>query len=189
MDGFKKILFLFIFFVVLIKFVILPYMNDSMHYRGFTFRVDVPAGWKKYKDENFKKEPDTEILVLVPDLPADENLDFEALKTGKPPEPKTKIIFTSRKLPNPMWIEDEFPQILETIAKFGNTIMDKGEIKINNQLFKWVIFNNRKGDKLSLNFYAITDNARIYTVELLTPPAEFNKYRPGFEKAKGSLKF
>ena len=104
-------------------------------------------------------------------------------------EPDSYISILTKKLTTPIWVEDEFPDILMSIQKAGYKIMDKGEIKIDDVISKWVVYHDKQTPTLVLEFYMVTDNSIFYKIQYSTHPDRFNKLRKSFEELRESFKF
>ena len=148
-------------------------------YKGKGYFVKIPVGWKILKKKKGAIIPkDVQVVTFVP-----EETD------PKEDDPGTFITIFTKKLSTPVWIEDEFPDILNSIAKAGFKILDKGEIKMDGVFSKWVVYHDEKTPALALEFYMVTDNSVFYKIQYMAPPDTFNALRGSFEELKASFRF
>jgi len=87
-----------------------------------------------------------------------------------------------------MWLEDEMPEIINYLRQAGMYIIDKGEIKIDNEISKWVFFHDKRAQILTIEFYMILENNMFIKLQYSSKDTEFNKYRPEFEELKNNMK-
>jgi len=178
----KKIinyLIIFIFGVFLVKTLGGSGFFVSKVHKGKGYSVRIPEGWKKVKEKKSVVYPlGVEVVTFVPSAT---DLDFQEMDVF--------IFIYSKKLTTPTWIEDEFPGILESLSKAGFKVMDKGEIKLDNVISKWVVYHDKKKPAVVLEFYQVTDNSMFYKIQYSTHPDKFNVFRPDFEELKDSFKF
>ena len=152
---------------------------EAKDHKGKGYYVKIPAGWIKAKPpKNVQYPKDVEVVMFVP----------QGTDTGKG-QPAMFITIYTKKLSTPIWIEDEFPDILAAIQKEGMQIKDKGQIKIDNEISHWVVYFDKAVPALVLEFYIVTDNNMFHKIQYSAPPDKFNKYRKSFEELKDSFKF
>jgi len=169
-----KIIIYFFIAVFAAKFVVIQIgKSDKYHGKGFTVRI--PEGWEKLSD--VKKEESTREVKFA-------TLDREVLKD----RPEATISILSKYMEQALWIEDEFPSIVRAISDTGLKIVDKGDLKIEDQIAKWVLYDNARADLFNLEFYMITDSKLFFRIRFSANPDNFNKHRPSFEELKESFK-
>ena len=178
-EKITKFLILFIIGVLIIKSMSGAGLFEPKDHKGNGYFVKVPSGWKIVQKKKGMIYPkDVEVVMLVPrDTSPDEQ------------SPDPLITIFSKKLSTPIWIEDEFPDILDSILKEGMDIKDKGEIKIDDKITSWVIYHDKKKPSLVLEFYMVTDNSIFIKIQYAADPAKFNLHRQSFEELKDSFKF
>ncbi|MCK5081625.1 MAG: hypothetical protein KAR31_01840 [Candidatus Omnitrophica bacterium] len=174
-----KLLVLFVVGVLLFKNATSSGIFEAKDHKGKGFYVKIPEGWKKVKQQKDVVYPEGVQVVMF--IPKEINVEYEV--------PDVYISIFTKKLSSPIWIEDEFPEILSSIKKGGYKIMDKGEIKIDDRLSAWVVYHDKKTPALVLEFYMVTDNSMFYKIQYSAHPDKFNKQRPAFEELKVSFKF
>ena len=168
----------FIIAVVLIKMFSTSQLFEAKSFKGRGYFVQIPEGWKKVKTPKGMHYPDgVEVDRFVPKPMAADEL------------PEVQIIIFSKKLDTPVWIEDEFPGILESISREGYKIMDQGELKLDDKIAKWVVYQDKKTSAMNLEFYTVTDTSIFYKLQYSTQPGLFSKYRRAFEFLRESFKF
>ncbi len=179
----KKRLIWFIVILIFAKYFSSLESFQSRKYKAKGYEVIVPAGWKhskkyskKIKSKNSYQE--TYIAVFVP-------VGQERRKEG---ELEAKISVISMKLESAMWLEDEWPGIIMAIRRAGMKVIDKGEIKIDTKISKWVFFHDKRAKILTIEFYIITENNMFFKLQYSTQDTKFKDYRQGFEKFKNNFK-
>ncbi len=181
-DSVKNIFIIFIGAVVFIYSCNHSKLFKSDKVKGYGYTFVIPAGWEKSAElshEGKYSDPETmtRTIVLIP-------VDQKSRKGG----PNTTISLSSKKLERSFWIEDEFPLIINALTNQGFRIIQKGEIKINEQLSKWVLYQDMGTAQLTLDFYMISENNIFYEIKMITDPENFDKYRPSFEELKSTFK-
>jgi len=178
-DKIVRYLVIFVVAVALIKVTSESGIFASSTHKGKGYLVIIPEGWKKVKQKKGAVLDKTvEILMIAP-----ETIDTDNRR------PDVFISIYSVKLSTPMWIEDEFPNILKELIDEGFKIMDKGEIKIDDVISKWVVYHDKKIPALNLELYLVTDSSMFYKMWYSAGPEQFNVFRSDFEKFKDSFKF
>jgi len=176
---FEGLVFFFILAVLFIKTVGSSDIFISKVHKGKGYVVRIPEGWIKKKEEKGVKYPAG--IQVVTFLPEDDQ--------GLSGEPDAYISIFTKKLSAPVWIEDEFPEILKSLREAGYTIKDKGEIKLDELLSNWTVYYDKETPALVLEFYMVTDNSVFYKIQYSAHPDKFRTYRKAFESLKDSFKF
>lgn len=175
----KRFLIIFAVGVLIIKSMTGAGFFEAKSHKGKGYYVKIPVGWKIVKKQKGAVYPEgVEIATFVPKEtdPAKEKIE-------------TYISIFTQKLTSPIWIEDEFPDILKSIRKSGHKIMDKGEVKLDGVISEWVVYHDKKIPALVLDFYMVTDNSVFFKIQYSVHPNKFNKLRGSFEELKESFKF
>lgn len=162
-----------IFFLVIILVGLRPFiarMTDKSVYRGPWYTVAVPKGWTT------KTETDT-VYFTTPD---------QNVLTGMP---EATFSIYSYRSKGALFIENLFPDVLGTLIESQASILKKGEIKVDNQISKWVLYETQYPPLMTLSFFIVDDFNRLTRIQFMTHPNDFTKYRPAFEAFKDSLKF
>ena len=175
-EKIRNILLLFLALVIVFKFY-LPKFFKTDQYDGPGYSLKIPIGWEKQKINSNVYGKDVEAVTFtVPEI----NTITE--------QPVARITILAKRLTAAFWVEDEFPSILQSISENGYQIMDRGEIKISDQISKWVVFYDKRTDLMELEFYMVTESNIFYRIQYVTDFDKFQKYRPGFEYLKDSFK-
>lgn len=174
-----QFLIFFVLAIVIFKNLSGSGFFESKNYKAKGFQVRIPETWTRVPKQKGVEYPrGTDFVQLVP-----EGTD---LKAGKP---KAIISLLSKRLEAPIWIEDEFPNILQSLGESGYDVKDKGEIKLDDKISNWVVYYDRKNDLLVLEFYVVTDNGTFIKMQYSADPENFKIYRPYFEQLRESFKF
>jgi len=174
-----KFLILFVIGVFIIKNFSGSSFFEAKSYKGKGYFVRIPKGWKKVKKEKGVVYPQGVNFVLF--IPRGINLEIE--------QPDVSISIYSKKLTTPIWIEDEFPDIVRSLSEAGFEVKDKGEIKLDGKISSWVVYLDRKTPALNLEFYIVSDNNMFYKMQYSAKPENFQQNRHYFEELKNSFKF
>ena len=174
-----KILVIFIVGVLLIRNAMSSGVFDAKGHKGKGFYVKIPEGWKRVKKQKDVVYPEGVTVVMF--VPKGVDVKHE--------QPDVYISIFVKKLTTPIWIEDEFPEILSSIRKSGCKIMDKGELKLGGKIAQWVVYHDKKTPALVLEFYMVTDSSVFYKMQYSAHPDKFNKERGAFEELRDSFKF
>jgi len=178
-EKIAKFLTLFIVGIFIIKGLSGAGFFEAKSHKGKGYFVRIPEGWSKVKKRKDVIYPQgVEIVQFIP-----KEID---LKTE---EPGATISIYSKKLPAPIWIEDEFPNIVRSLREEGFEIKDKGDIKINEKIGAWIVYFDRKTPKLNLEFYMVSDNGIFYKIQYSADPDKFSTYRYAIEDLKASFQF
>lgn len=169
MKEYRRLIFIMVMVILLLR-PLIARMTDKSIYRGPWYAVKVPQGWNSRSEDNtiYFTTPDTNIL------------------TGNP-----EAVFSifSQKSKGALFIEDLFDEVQASLAKSGAIIRKKGEIKIDKQLSKWILFELQDPPAVILTFFIVDDFNRLTRIQFVSHPNDFSKYRPQFEAFKDSLKF
>ena len=161
------------------------FFNRTNYYKGEKYSIVFPSGWHKIQ-RNIEptlstielKSPALEVVVVSPDTDL-ENLQLLKASIG------VQVLKPSRAI----WIEDELPYIKEFLEQSGYTIIEKGQIKIDEQIANWLLYYDADQTVLTMDFYIATEFNIIYRIQYKTNFDHFNDYRPQFEAAKDTFKF
>ena len=149
--------------------IIQTFFDKSVH-RGPWYNVNVPVGWEKTVDgeQVTFTSPEKDVFTEAP-----------------------LAIFTiyAKKSTGALFIEDLMIEIIESLPKLGAELIDKGEIKIDNQISKWVLYRHKESEMVVLSFFMVDDFNRLTKLEMVTTTKKFTQYKPEFEKFKASFKF
>jgi hypothetical protein len=174
-----QFLILFVIGVIAVKSAIHADFFAPKNYKGKGYAVKIPEGWKIMKEPKGVVYPQgVGVVKFVP--------KGAAKQTERP---DVYISIYTRKLKTPIWIEDEFPDILQSVKKAGFQVMDKGEIKLDGKIAKWLVYHDKRTPALVLEFYLDTDSNLFYKIQYFAHPDKFNKYRLAFEELKDSFKY
>ncbi len=178
----RRIVFSIFVLVVLAAFTGGCGKTPGFH-RGDGFTVNFPPSWIKNKDWvveprfNLKSkfEPYS-VTYVTPEQ------DPDTL------EPYASISIYRTKPDMQIWLEDEFPNIVDTFYNNGYDVLDKGEVKIDNQLAKWLVYRDNRKGLLNLEFYIVNDNNVLFRIQYCARDDKFSQYRPLFEGVRESIK-
>ena len=155
--------------IVFIVRLITSHLYDPTIHRGLWYKVKVPQGWKKEvkEDEVFFYSPDKDYLG------------------------NSEAIFSiyGFKSRGALFMDLFFPDVLENLAQQKGEILSQGEIKIDEQISKWVLFRSDDPDWIIWTFFIIDEYNRLTKIQFLSRPDHFKKYRPIFEAFKDTINF
>lgn len=178
-----------IFTILIVAYGLKMWFTRSSHiYKGQGYTIEFPVGWSDYEKVNPQKKKKKKFAVedkmtAKTVTYVTEEVDFE---TGAY---AASMSITSMKLSASAWIQDEWGGIVASIAEYGNRIIDKGEIKIDDELAKWIFYESRPEDNaVSFEFYLITEGNMFYKISYTALRTAFDKYRQEFETSKGTMK-
>jgi len=179
-EKIAKYLIIFVIAIVLIKSINGSGFFESKNYKGKGFKIRIPEGWTKIIiDKDAVYPQGTDFIELVP---KGTNLELGP--------PLAIISVLSTRLETPIWIEDEFPDIVQSIRDAGHAVKDKGEIKIDEKTASWIVYLAASTPPaLVLEFYIVTDNGTFIKLQYSADPDYFKQYRPYFEQFRESFKF
>jgi hypothetical protein len=173
-----KILLCFVIGVFVIKTAGNAGFFEAKSYKARGYSVNVPQGWKLVKRQKGVVYPQGSDAVMF--VPKEVNMEEEP--------PYAHITIYTKKLSTPIWMEDEFPEILSSIQQEGYKVMDKGQIKLDELDSHWLVYHDVKVPALVLEFYAVTDNNTFYKIQYSSHPDKFNTLRKSFEELRESFK-
>ena len=169
----KKTIIFLILLIVAVRFFLYPPQNKNLH-KGHNYSVIMPEGWEK-------KEAENEVIVLSPET------DF---MTDKPLA--VFSIYAKKVEGAALLLDIAFQEFIESYRKSGWKVIKKGEIKIDEQITKWILCQplEEESPELLLIFFNLDDFNNMTQIQYLAKDVDaFNKYRPTFEKFKDSIKF
>jgi len=178
-ERLTKFLVMFIIGVFIIKSLTGSGLFEAKTHKGKGYFVKIPEGWTRVKKEKGVAYPQG--VEFVQFIPKGVDLEIE--------QPKATISIYSKKLTTPIWIEDEFPDIILSLRRAGYEIKDKGEIKLGKLISSWVVYYDRKAHVLNLEFYMVSENNMFFKIHFFADPDNFQKSRPALEELKDSFKF
>lgn len=176
--------------ILFLKFVVFGAWLKSPTHKGPGYSVLKPVGWEVIADATgvqpifvANEKPDV-VMFARPEkiFPAG------SLSAGTP-VPEATIAVLVVKLANPTWMEDEFPTLLDALAKAGYHVFDHGQIKVDNEIFEWVLYKDPTGSLVNLEFYHVNDLNKLFKLQYQATPDAFKTYRPVFESTKETFKF
>jgi len=181
-EKLRNFLFLVILIAIAAKYAIDSGIFVSDTHKGKGYSIKKPVGWeqdKQYKE--YFKDTEFELVSFITPEKIQRGLELTN-------EPQARITIFSKQLESAFWIEDEFPNILSGLVRSGMKLIDKGEIKINDQLTNWVFYENKRNKTLNIEFYAISDRSIFYQIQYTADVRAFEKYRKVFEETKDTFK-
>ena len=158
-------------------------MFHSDQNTGNGYSIKFPKGWAKNEQLSSpnKYRPADEPQIITYSTPE---------LNPKTNTPVADITILTVKPKQAMWIEDDIEDILNQILRQRNKILDKGEIKIDKRICKWVLYQSPKPyNMLNFDFYTVDDSNVLFKLQYSADPKNFQTYRADFEAAKESLKF
>ncbi len=168
MGDFKSKVILLAVFIFVLR-LIAGHIYDPTMYRGPWYRVKIPEGWKK-------EVKDDEVFFTSP------GKDF----LGNPHAIFSIYGFQSK---GALFMEDFFPEVMDGLLRQDGEVLQHGEIKVDEQISRWVLFRNHDPEWIIWTFYVIDDYNRLTKIQMMTKPDDFTQYRPIFEQFKDSIKF
>lgn len=171
--------------VFAVKFLISMGAFKSTGHKGTGYTITYPEGWIKVNEEivdigvYFNSVQDKDVVTFFP--PESMNPETE--------EPDVHMTIVSGKLEAPSWIQDLWPDISKVIFESKVRIIDKGEIKISDQISKWVLFIEPVTKKWRLEFYVCDEKDGFVKIIYTGSREDFNKYRKAFETSKDTFLF
>jgi len=183
----SKIMRIIITILVVAYGLKLWFTRSSHIYKGQGYTIEFPVGWSDYEKVNPQKKKKKfameDRMTAKTVTYVTEEVDYETGAFA------ASMSITSMKLSASAWIEDEWGKIVASIAGYGNRIIDKGEIKIDEELAKWIFYESPPADNaVSFEFYMITEGNMFYKISYTALRTSFDKYRAEFEKSKGTMK-
>ena len=178
-EKIARFLVLFVIGVFILKELGGSSIFEATEHKGKGFYVKIPKGWSRVKQEKDVVYPKG--VEFVQFVPAGIDLDNERLEAV--------VSVYSKKLVNPIWIEDEFPSIVQSLREAGYEVKDKGEIKVDERISSWVVYYDRESDVLNLEFYIVSESNIFYKLQYSASSEKFQENRRYFEEIKDSFKF
>lgn len=176
-----------IFAILFVAYGLKLWFTRSSHiYKGQGYTIEFPVGWSDYEKVNPQKKKKKfameDRMTAKTVTYVTEEVDYETGAFA------ASMSITSMKLSASAWIEDEWGKIVGSIVEYGNKIIDKGEIKIDDVIAKWIFYESRPEDNaVSFEFYMITEGNMFYKISYTALRTSFDKYRPEFEKSKNTM--
>lgn len=177
-----KAMVTFLVVVLCLKVLASSSLFKSNFYKGHGYTFVPPAGWEKVKDPRgvspvfeAADKPEVVMFAVHDKIP---NTDT----------PVASMAVLTVKLANPTWLEDDFPTLIDALVKAGYRLIDKGQLKIDDNVFWWVFYQDQESSLVSFEFYMVNDINRLYKIQYTATPDAFKQYRPAFEASKGTLK-
>ena len=185
---------------------ILSLMDKSV-YRGEWYTVTVPEGWEKKEIE--EQPPDPAAAAPKPKNQTEERQQAIEKKSsfhfGRrrieevlfiSPEvdiftetPYAMFSIYTQASKGALFLDDYFIQVQEAFAREKGRMMDKGEILIDGQVSKWLLFRYEDPPFAVMSFYVVDDFNRLTRLQLIAQRSKFNDYRKQFEAFKSTFKF
>ncbi|MCD4780680.1 MAG: hypothetical protein K8S27_09065 [Candidatus Omnitrophica bacterium] len=184
---FLKIIGIPIALLFLIKFYITSDIFKTPLYRGEGFSISCPDGWDKMDKKEkyniptgvFLNENDYDTVTCF--------LPSEQVKEGTRP---TYLSAFATQTYAPYWIEDIFPQVMDVLIKTpGYVILDKGELKVDEQVSRWVLYDVKKEETVYLEFFMVDERNGFFKLRYQADYDKFKKFRPAFETFRDSFAF
>ena len=174
-----KFLIVFVVAVILIKSFTGSGFFEAKDHKGKGYYVKIPVGWTKIKKEKGVVFPQgVEFVQFIP-----KGVDPEIVP------PAATISIYSKKLTTPIWIEDEFSDMVQSLREAGYEVKDKGKIKMDDQISGWVVYYDQKANVLNLEFYIVSENNLFFKIQYSAKPDKFQENRHSFEELRNSFKF
>ena len=178
----KNIVLLFVILFV-IKYTFSSDAFRSKDYKGKGFSVRKPAGWEMVLD-------DKDAGIFVTESMDSGGVTFLAPnKNTSSTQAPTRISVYEAKLQTPAWVDDIFPEIIRVLVAYKAKIKDKGELKIDGQISKWILYSLPGSRELFLEFFVADEKNGIFKLRLTGEPEGFMKYRKTFDDLRGSFLF
>jgi len=150
-------------------------------YNSSHFRMTFPYKWKEGS------------WTIPTVLPAGSLYDPEIFVAESPAKhkptgtPAASISLFAQKMEQVVWMEDIYPVIIREYERSGYKILQRGEIKIGDQISKWVLCRNDQRDEIAMDFYVVDESSFFYKLQYASHKSTFNEYRYEFEAAKETL--
>lgn len=169
--------------ILFLKFVVFGSWLQSPTHKGPGYSVLKPAGWEVIKDATgvqpfFVATDKPKVIMFAPP---------EKIPDTTVPVASIGILVV--KLANPTWMEDEFPTLLDALNKAGYLVFDQGQIKVDKEIFDWVLYKDPTTSLVNLEFYSVNELNKLFKLQFQAIPDAFKTYRPVFEAMKDTFKF
>lgn len=169
--------------VLFLKFVAFGLWLKSPTHKGPGYSVLKPVGW-----EVIENATGVQPVFAATDKP-DVVMFATPAKIFGTEIPEANIAVLVVKMTNPTWMEDEFPTLLDALHKAEYRVLDHGQIKIDQEVFYWILYKDLTGSLVNLEFYYVNDLNKLYKIQYQATPDAFNTYRPVFEATKDTFRF
>jgi len=176
--GIKKLFLILIVVAVVFRTMIYPKLFDPTHLRASNFSLTIPEGWEVYEEPFIEYEEDVEVVVLAPSELINPALysEFEYFVDEETVQVPTTIIkIYSKWLKLPIWLEGEFPEILNGLRRMGRVIVKKGRVKMGDFDAFWCLTENRNRTNVTLEYYVVGKGNKFVKLEYNSIPREFDK--------------
>lgn len=157
-------------------------LGNTKEYSGVGFSITKPDGWEVLKGEH------NHIQMFPKDYTQVDVVTFFSPQTENN-KPISRITAVGAKMATPPWLEDLWPEIVKAYEQFGYTIRDKGEIKIDDKIAKWILYEKKNKGDLYLEFFTVDDKSGIFKLAFVTSPKGFMQNRKVFDQVRGSFQF
>lgn len=178
-----KAMVTFLVVVLCLKVLASSALFKSSVHKGYGYSFVPPAGWERVKDPRgvspvFEAADKPEVVMFaVPE------------KVPNTDTPVASMAVLTVKLAKPTWLEDDFPTLIDALVRAGYRLIDKGQLKIDNNIFRWVFYEDTGSSLVKFEFYMVNDINRLYKIQYTAAPNAFKQYRPAFEASKNTIKF
>lgn len=176
--------------ILFLKFAVFGSWMKSPTHKGPGYSILKPVGWEVIEDATGVQpifaatdKPNVVLFAKSEEIPPPGTLPEDT------PVPEATIAVLVVKLANPTWMEDEFPTLLDALGKAGYHIFDHGQIKVDNEIFYWVLYKDPTGSLVNLEFYHVNDLNKLFKLQYQASPDAFKTYRPVFEATKDTFRF
>ena len=157
-------------------------MRIPNFFKGQSFTFQHPAGWVKEEREMyppFDLKSRTKKFYIAFDCPEKDPQTGQAVAS---------ISFFVIKPTMQVWLEDQFAELIQMFASNGFEVLDRGEIKIDDQISNWIVYRDPQNHTLNLEFYVVNDNNILFRIQYSAREDKFAFYRQTFEVARNSIK-
>src|SRR3989338_3334189 len=169
--------------ILFLKYVVFGAWLQSPTHKGPGYSILKPVGWEVIKDATdvqplfAANEKQNAVMFTTPE------------KVPGTSAPAASIAVLVVKLANPTWMEDEFPTLLDALSKAGYLVFDHGQVKVDNEIFEWVLYKDPTGSLVNFEFYYVNDLNKLFKLQYQASADAFKTYRPVFEATKETFKF
>ncbi|HBO96757.1 MAG TPA: hypothetical protein DE315_08630 [Candidatus Omnitrophica bacterium] len=176
--------------ILFLKFVVFGAWMKSPTHKGPGYSILKPVGWEVIEDATGVQpifaatdKPNVVLFARPEKIPPAGSLSADTSV------PEATIAVLVVKLANPTWMEDEFPTLLDALGKAGYHVFDHGQIKVDNEIFEWVLYKDPTGSLVNLEFYYVNELNKLFKIQYQASLDAFKTYRPVFESTKDTFKF
>ena len=173
----------FCFVILFLKFLVFGSWLKSPTHKGPGYSVLKPVGWEVITDAT-----NVQPFFAATDKP---NVIVFATPEKMPGTdmPQATIAILVVKLANPTWMDEEFPTLLDALNKAGYIVFDHGQIKVDEEIFEWVLYKDPVASLVNLEFYYVNDLNKLFKLQYQATADIFKGARPVFESMKDTFKF